>query len=533
MTSESVDAVVIGAGPNGLVAANVLADAGWDVLVLEANADPGGAVRTAEVTAPGFRNDLFSAFYPLGAASPVMRSLELERHGLRWVRAPAALAHPTPDGPTAVLSTDIDTTAASLDAFAAGDGDAWRELYRKWERAGAGFLDVLLSPFPPVRGAARLAGRLGPRGLLEFTRFALLPVRRMADEQFAGAGGGLLLGGNALHADIPPDAPGSGMLGWMLASAGQQFGYPVPEGGAGSLTAALVARLAARGGTVRCAEPVVGIDVVGRRATGVRLAGGGAVAARRAVIADVGVLALYRELLAPAEVPNRILHALGRWQPADATVKIDWALSTPIPWSDGLVAGAGTVHIVDSMAEMSLTAAQLASGFVPERPFVLFGQMTTTDPTRSPPGTESAWAYTHVPQHVQGDAGPDGIKGSWDDRDTDAIVARVEDRIEAHAPGFRDLILARHVMTPPALEAADANLVGGDVNGGTAQLHQQFVFRPFPGLGRAETPVRGLYLGSASAHPGGGVHGGCGANAARAALWHDRLRRAIGAIKRS
>ncbi len=521
---SAADAVVIGAGPNGLVAANLLADAGWDVLVLEANDEPGGAVRTAEVTAPGFRNDLFSAFYPLGAASPVLRALELEEHGLRWVRAPKVLAHPTRDGPAAVLSTDLDETAVSLEQFAAGDGDAWRHLFELWQRAGRAFLDVLLSPFPPVRGGARLAARLGARGLLDFTRFALLSVRRVAEERFAGAGGGLLLAGNAMHADLTPETAGSGVLGWLLSNAGQEVGFPVPEGGSGQLTAALVARLVARGGRLECGQRVTRIEVAGGRVAGVRTATGEFVIVRRAVLADVGAMALYRHLLAPDHVPRRVLDALERWQPGDATVKVDWALSAPIPWADPAVAPAGTVHLADSIDEMSLAAVQIATGHVPAQPFLLFGQMTTADPTRSPPGTESAWAYTHVPQRVRGDAGPDAIKGIWDERDTDAIVGRIEDRIEAYAPGFRDRILARHVMTPPMLEAADANLVGGDVNGGTAQLHQQFVFRPVIGLGRAETPIPGLYLASASAHPGGGVHGACGANAARAALWHARLR---------
>ena len=256
-----------------------------------------------------------------------------------------------------------------------------------------------------------------------------------------------------------------------------------------------------------------------------RTATGDVVAVRRAVLADVGAPALYGDLLAPEHVPARVRDGLRRWQAADATVKVDWALSSPIPWSDPAVAPAGTVHIGDSMDELSLATFHLATGHVPAKPFLLVGQMTTTDPTRSPPGTESAWAYTHVPQRIRGDAGPDGIKGVWDERETAAFVDRMEDRMEAYAPGFRDRVVARHVFTPPDLEAADANLVGGDVNGGTAQLHQQFVFRPFGGLGRAETPIPGLYLASASAHPGGGVHGACGANAARAAIWHARFKR--------
>ncbi|MGH9187987.1 MAG: phytoene desaturase family protein, partial [Acidimicrobiales bacterium] len=227
-----VDAVVIGSGPNGLVAANLLADAGWEVQVLEAASSPGGAVRTGEITAPGFRNDLFSAFYPLGAVSPVLRALDLEQWGLRWVHAPLVLAHPTPDGPSVALSRKIDETAASLDQFASGDGDAWRELYGLWERAGDRLIEALLSPFPPVRPALRLGAALGPR-LPSLTRIGLQSVRRLVRARFHGEGGALLLGGNAGHADIPMESPGSGIFGWLMASMGQDVGFPAPAGGAG------------------------------------------------------------------------------------------------------------------------------------------------------------------------------------------------------------------------------------------------------------------------------------------------------------
>jgi phytoene dehydrogenase-like protein len=524
------DAVVIGAGPNGLVAANLLVDAGWDVLVLEANEVPGGAVRTAEVTAPGFRNDLFSAFYPLGAASPVLAALDLEAHGLRWVNAPLVLAHPLPDGRAAVLSRDLDVTAAGLDGFSPGDGDRWRDLYGSWERVGAALLDALTSPMPPVRAGARLARAVGLRDLIAFSRFGLLPVRRMGEEWFRGVGGPLLLAGNALHTDLPPEAAGGGLFGWVLAMLGQQVGFPVPEGGAQRLTDALVARLAAGGGRVVCGTRVVGVRIEGGRATGVRTEAGDDIDAGRAVLADCDVLTLYRRLVGPDHLPARVLADLDRFQLGAATVKVDWAVSAPIPWTNPDARRAGTLHLADSLDELSITSAQLAAGLVPERPFLLFGQMTTADPTRSPPGTEAGWAYTHVPQVVKGDAGDAGIKGAWDDTDTGRFVARLEARVEALAPGFTELIIARHVFTPPTLQAADANLVGGDVLGGTAALHQQLVFRPTPGFGRPETPVRGLYLASASAHPGGGVHGACGANAARAALAHDRLPRRLAVV---
>jgi phytoene dehydrogenase-like protein len=521
------DAVVVGAGPNGLVAANVLADAGWSVAVVEANDAPGGAVRSAEVTAPGYVNDLFSAFYPLGAASPVLRELGLEQYGLTWSRAPKVLAHPSPGGPAAVLSMDVDETAASLDAFAPGDGNAWRSLFDLWQRVSEPMLDALLRPFPPVRAAGRLLWYTGGAGnALDLARLSVVPVRRIAEERFRGPGGGLVLAGCALHADLTPESSLGSLFGLVLAGLGQQIGWPVPTGGAQRLTDALVRRLEARGGAVVCGARVTSVEIRDRRAVGVRTADGRDFPASRAVLADVSAPALYLRLVGPQHLSRRMVAAVNRFEHGAATVKVDWALSGPIPWKDPAVSDAGTVHVADSMEELSVTAMQLATGYVPARPFLLVGQMTTADPTRSPEGTESAWAYTHVPHKVRGDAGGDDIDGAWNDSDAERFVDRLEERVESYAPGFRSLVVARHVLTPPALEAADANLVGGDVGGGTAQLHQQLVFRPVPGLGRAETPIRGLYLASASAHPGGGVHGACGANAARAALAHDRLRAA-------
>src|SRR3954463_12306552 len=243
------DVVVIGAGPNGLVAANVLAAEGWDVLVLEAQPTAGGAVGTTELTGlPGFRHDWCSAFYPLAVASPAMQAMELERWGVKWRRSPLAVAHPTRDGTCVAISQDIDETAASFESFARGDGDAWREVYARWRRIREPLVDALLgSPFPPLRAGARLAAALG-RDLGRFARFGLLPVRRFAEEEFGGDGAARMLAGNALHADLTPESPAPSVFGWLLCCIGQERGWPVPEGGAGELAAALVRRLEAHGG---------------------------------------------------------------------------------------------------------------------------------------------------------------------------------------------------------------------------------------------------------------------------------------------
>jgi len=517
------DAIVVGAGPNGLVAANVLADAGWDVLVLEEQAEPGGAVRSYDGPAPGFVGDSCSAFYPLAVASPVMQALRLTDYGLKWVHAPSVLAHPMLDGTCAVLHRDVERTAAGLDKLAVGDGDAWRRLYTEWEQLGDALMQALFTPFPPIRAGARLTRRLGAAGLLRFARRSLLPVRRLAKEEFAGVGASLLLAGSALHADLSPESAGSATFGWLLAMAGQQFGFPVPEGGARGLTDALVRRLATRGGRLECNAGVGEIVVRNGRAVGVRTRDGREFGARRAVLADVDAPQLYGGLVGWEHLPSRLRADMKRFEWDFGTFKVDWALDQPVPWIAPDAAQAGTVHVAADLDELSTFAVQLSAGYIPANPFLLVGQMTTADPMRSPAGTESLWAYTHVPRDVQGDAGDD-LDGRWDLSQQEAFVERIEDQMERFAPGFLGSIVARTISAPPTIHAHDANLVDGALNGGTTAIHQQLVFRPTPGLGRPETPITGLYLASASAHPGGGVHGACGSNAARAAIRAYRVR---------
>ena len=503
-----MDAIVIGAGHNGLVAANLLADAGWSVLVLEAAAQPGGAVRSGHVTAPGYLSDLFSSFYPLGYASPVLRGLDLN---VSWTHAPSVFAHLLPDGRAAVVDRSLPSTMASMEAFAPGDGVRWQQAYTEFAGLAEPLIDALFTPFPPVRSGLALARRLHTAGALRLGRRAVTSVRQLGSELFRGEGATLALAGCALHTDLGPEQAGGGIYGWLLAMLGQQVGWPVPAGGAQRITDALVERFTARGGRIECSAPVERVLVARGRALGVRCADGRDLRARRAVLADVPAPALLLDLVGAAALPPRLVEDLAHFRWDGATVKVDWAVRAPIPWQNPAVAGAGTIHLGADLDGLTRYAAHLALDEVPADPFLLLGQMTTADPARSPAGTESAWAYTHLPH-----------RADWKADEIAEHVERMEEVVERQAPGFRSLIAARHVFAPGDLERENPSLPGGALGGGTAAVSQQLFLRPVPGLGRADTPIDRLYLANASAHPGGGVHGAPGANAARAALARNR-----------
>ncbi len=526
MTS-SYEAIVIGAGPNGLVAANRLIDDGWSVLVLEAQPTIGGGVRSTSDVHDGFVHDTFSAFYPLAEASPYIRSFGLERHGLTWRHAPAVLANRIPGGDWAILHRDRTITAALMEQQTPGDGERWLELCGMWDRIGDDLVGALLSPFPPVKSGLAALGRLRSVGGLDFVKLMLTPAIDVGLTRFQGEAPRILIAGNAGHADIPLHAPGSGLMGVLMTMLGQTVGFPVPEGGAGMLSVALADRLTSLGGEIRCDSEVVRIDVANRRATGVRTHDGESFAATRAVVADVVAPHLFGQLLEPEDVPGRAARGMRSFQMDPGTVKVDWALDGPVPWESPPLYAPGTVHVADSVDQMDEALNQVTARTIPADPFLLTGQMTTTDPTRSPPGTESLWAYTHVPQHATSDAGDGSIRGTWDADDRERFADRMQARIVKLAPGFESRIVARRVLGPREMESRNANLINGAINGGTSQLQQQLILRPVPGLGRAETGIKNLYLGSASAHPGGGVHGAPGMNAARAAIAHARVRRVI------
>jgi phytoene dehydrogenase-like protein len=465
------DAWVVGSGPNGLAAALTLAEAGVSVAVREAADTIGGGLRTLPLTLPGFLHDHCSAIHPLAAGSPFFRRLDLGAHGLAWVEPPAAAAHPFDDGTAALLLRDVGATAAGL----GGDGPAWRALFEPLARDFGALMDETLGALLHVPRRPLLLARFGLS--------ALLPARALAEARFAGPRARALLAGLAAHAVLPLERSPSAAFGLVLGAAAHAVGWPFPRGGAGRLADALVGLLRARGGAVEAGAPVRALSDL---------------PAARAVLLDVGPPALLR--LAGDRLPRRYRETLARFRYGPGAFKVDYALSGPIPWTARDCARAGTVHLGGTLEEIAAAERAAAEGTLPPRPFVLVAQHTLFDPSRAPAGRHTAWAYCHVPHGFAGDALP-----------------ALEAQLERFAPGFRDVVLARSVRGPAALERDDPNLVGGDVGGGQNSLRQT-AFRPAARAVPWSTPIHGLFLCSASTPPGGGVHGMCGWHAARAAL---------------
>jgi phytoene dehydrogenase-like protein len=466
----SHDAIVVGSGPNGLAAAIHLARAGLRVLVLEAADMPGGAARSAELTLPGFIHDLGSAIQPMAAGSPFFKSLGLERYGLDWVQPDIPLAHPL-DGGAAALFRSLDATAQSLGRDAAAYRLLMRPLGARWEELAADILQPMLHfPAHPVSLA-----RFGVR--------ALWPAESIIRHWFRQEPARALLAGLAAHSFLPLSAPGSAAIALVLGMMGHGVGWPFPRGGAQALTSALVSCLRQYGGEVECNAPVRSLAHL---------------PPARAVLLDISPPQFLQ--LAGDRLPLRYRDALRRFLHAPGVFKVDYALDAPVPWLDERCRRAGTVHLGGSAEEVARSERTLAHGGIPDRPFVLTAQHTPFDSTRAPAGKHTFWAYCHIPY------------GSIFD-----MTSRIEQQIERFAPGFRDRVLARHLMGPARLEAWNPNLAGGDISGGANSLWQ-LIARPILSATPYRTPLPGVYLCSASTPPGGGVHGMCGFHAARAAF---------------
>lgn len=495
----SRSALVVGAGPNGLAAAIRLAEAGVQTTVLEAQSQPGGAVRTEELTLPGFRHDTFSSVYPASVASPVFGRMPLADHGLDWVHPEVAMAHPLDDGRAAGLFRDLAATVASLEALHPGDGRAWERFVSPYLNHFEAVRATMLGGFPPVGGTLKLAAQAGPVAAAKFGLMVVVPARDIARRLFTSPGSRAWLLGAAAHGDAPVTAPGSSLAAFYLNLLGHAVGWPSPRGGAQALTDALVGYLRALGGEIVCDARVERILTAGGRVTGVGVADG-----RRhdadAVLADVMPSALVA--MAGDALGGWYRSQLVRFRQGPATVKVDWALDGPIPWTAPEARGAGTVHVA---GDEPSTLAALSIDSLSKRPFLLLGQQSVADPSRAPEGKHTAWAYTHGPPSARAELS------------SEASLDAIEGQVERFAPGFRQRILARHVLGPDELEARNANLVHGDVGGGS-YAGLQSVFRPLPALSPYSTPVDGLFLASAAAFPGGAVHGVPGDAAAKAAL---------------
>jgi phytoene dehydrogenase-like protein len=514
---DDVDAVVIGSGPNGLVAAALLARAGWRVTVLERSPVAGGAVHSAQHTVPGFVHDTYSAFYALLHASPVLTELGLDR-SVEWAHFSAPVAAAVSPDVAAVCHLDPERTAEGLSRRAAPDGAAWLELYRWWREVGTFFLRQMLGPVGAPRAGLAFARRARRAGLLATTQLLLSPMEALCLDRLADPGSQALLAAGASHADVPVDSPGSVPAALVLAMVAQQLGMPVPVGGAGTLAAALAAAVTDAGGVVRTSCAVTRVVVERNRVTGVETADGATVRAHRAVLADTGPRALFGGLVATNLLPAGYLQGLRRFRYGTGVFKVDLALDGPVPWSAPGLAETGVVHLTGDLDAMARAAHEAGRGIVPTSPMLIVGQQSVADPSRAPAGAHTLWVETHVPPVPR----PTGSWASARDGFLDVVMRRLED----HAPGLGGRVVGTAVRTPEDLEDENPNLVGGDLGAGSTALDQQLVFRPVPGWFRYRTPVKGLYLCSASAHPGGGVHGMAGHNCARRVL-ADRRRRRI------
>ena len=469
------DAVVVGAGPNGLAAAIVLARAGQTVRVLEAAGTVGGGSRSAELTLPGFLHDVCSAVHPHPLASPFLRGLPLAEHGLELVHHGAPLAHPLDDGSAVLLERSVEATAASIGG---PDGAAYRALLGPLVRDAERLLPELLGPLRPPRH---------PLALARFGLVGLRSVQALADARFDGPRAPALLAGIAAHSMLRLDERPTAAVALVLALTGHAVGWPIARGGSQRVADALAGHLRSLGGEIVTDHRVGRVDELDDA---------------RAVLLDVTP----RQVLALAghRLPRRYRRALRRFRYGPGVFKLDWALDAPIPWAAPECARAGTVHIGGTLEEIAASERAVTAGREPERPYVLLAQPTLADPTRAPEGKHIAWAYCHVPHGSRAD-----------------MTARVEAQIERFAPGFGDVVLARHVTDAGGFEAYNANYVGGDIKGGRMDLRQLFTrpaARPVP----YTTPDPRLFVCSSSTPPGGGVHGMCGYFAARAAL--RRLR---------
>jgi phytoene dehydrogenase-like protein len=465
------DAVVVGSGPNGLAAAIELARAGWSVCVIEARDTIGGGARSAELTLPGFIHDVCSAIHPLAVASPFFKSLPLAKHGLEWIHPPAAVAHPFDNGTAAILEQSLERTCATLGP----DARAYTKVFAPLIRNADKLIPEILAP--PVHVPRH------PLAIMRFGLNAIQSAQRFIERHFKGNRARGFFAGIAAHANMPLDQSLTAAPGLLLGMLGHAVGWPIPKGGSQKISDALASYFA---------------SLTGRIVTGTQVKSLRELPSSRVIILDITPQQLLK--LAGDEFPPSYRWELQKFQYGPGVFKVDWALNSPIPWKARECLRAGTLHLGGSVEEIAAGEHAVGKGRCPERPFVLLAQQSIFDPSRAPQGKHTAWAYCHVPAASKID-----------------MTDRIELQVERFAPGFRDCIVSRHMMTPADFETYNPNYIGGDISGGVQNLLQT-IARPSLRISPYSTPVQNLFICSSSTPPCGGVHGMCGYHAARAVL---------------
>jgi phytoene dehydrogenase-like protein len=533
------DAILIGSGVNSLACGALLARAGWRVAVLERNDWLGGAIRTEELTRPGFLHDTFSAWHPLwvGGAAHAELGDELAARGLEYLNTEYPTASLQPDGTAAFLLRSADGNAAEFDGYAAGDGEAWRRVLEGFfptADLAFGLLGTELWSRQGATFAARGLRRLGRSGALDFMGRVLVSSRDWLGATFASERIHGLLAPWVLHTGLGPDAASSGFMTQVIGVAVQEGGMPIPRGGGARLADALVGLIRDRGGVCETGCDVEQVLVRSGRAVGVRVSGGDVVTAERAVIANVTPTQLYERLL--EQPPPEVLQAARRYRYGRSEMQIHMALSEPPRWEgDERLGRTALLHLTPGLDGVSRAVNEAERGLLPAEATVVVGQPTTMDPSRAPDGAWVIWIQLQeLPWHVKGDAAGelDVGGGSWTPELRERYADRIQARLARHVPNLESALLERVCLSPADLEAANVNLRHGDPYGGSLALDQNFLWRPFAQTPAHRTPVDRLWHIGASTHPGPGLGAGSGTLVAKQLLEPPLARQAVGRVTR-